>query len=141
MSFMYRQSLDSVAGVLLDSPNLDFGETVNYNASQRELPLLPFNVPPSLTMVAKFFTSLRIGVNWQSLDYVEKAEASLRSPVLIHHGTDDLTVPISESIALTEAQPELVRLIQVEGADHVGSYDEDPEKYTSEVLAFLAEVG
>ncbi len=141
MSFMYRQALDSVAGVLLDSPNLDFGETVEYNAAERELPILPFNVPPTLTAVAKFFTSLRIGVNWQSLDYVEKSVSSLRQPVLIHHGTADMTVPISESIELTEAKPDLVRLIQVEGADHVGSYDADPAKYTDEVLAFLDEVG
>ncbi len=141
MSFMYRQSLDSVAGVLLDSPNLDFGETVEHNAAQRELPILPFTVPPTLTAVAKFFTSLRIGVNWQSLDYVEKAASSLRQPVLIHHGTDDKTVPVSESIELTEVQPDLVRLIQVEGADHVGSYDADPAKYVDEVLAFLDEVG
>lgn len=141
MSFMYRQSLDSVTGVLLDSPNLDFGETVEHNAAQRELPILPFTVPPTLTAVAKFFTSLRIGVNWQSLDYVEKAASSLRQPVLIHHGTDDKTVPVSESIELTEVQPDLVRLIQVEGADHVGSYDADPAKYVDEVLAFLDEVG
>lgn len=141
MSFMYRQSLDSVAGVHLDSPNLDLGETVEHNAAQRELPILPINVPPTLTAVAKFFTSLRIGVNWQSLDYVEKATSSLRQPVLIHHGTDDTRVPVSESIELTEAKPDLVRLIQVQGADHVGSYDADPVKYVDEVLAFLDEVG
>ena len=39
MSFMYRQSIDTVGGVLLDSPNLDLSETVNYAASQRELPI------------------------------------------------------------------------------------------------------
>ncbi len=141
MSFMYRQNLDSVVGVHLDSPNLDFGETVNHNAAQRDLPLLPFPVPQSLTAVAKFFTSLRIGVNWQSLDYVEKSEGTLRRPVLIHHGTDDLTVPINTSIELADAQADLVQLIQVDGADHVGSYDADPTKYVNEVLAFLQEVG
>jgi uncharacterized protein len=141
MSFMYRQNLDSVVGVMLDSPNLDFGETVNYNASQRDLPLLPLPVPQTLTAVAKFFTSLRIGVNWQSLDYIEKSESTLRRPVLVHHGTGDLTVPVSESIELAETHPDLVRLIQVDGADHVGSYDADPAKYVDEVLAFLQEVG
>ncbi len=48
----------------MDSPNIDFGQTVDFNASQRKLPLVPFNVPPTLTAVAKFITSLRIGVNW-----------------------------------------------------------------------------
>ncbi|HEY6627595.1 MAG TPA: alpha/beta hydrolase [Acidimicrobiia bacterium] len=141
LSFMYHQSLDTVGGVLLDSPNIDLAETVDYRASQRELPILPFNVPTSLSTVAQFFTSLRIEFNWQSVDYVEKAADSLRQPVLVHHGTADLTVPISESIELQETQPDLVQLIQVEGADHVGSYDVDPQKYISEVLGFIQEVG
>ncbi|HET7846787.1 MAG TPA: alpha/beta hydrolase, partial [Acidimicrobiia bacterium] len=121
MSFMYRQSIDRVSGVLLDSPNLDLSETVDYAASQRELPLLPFNVPPTLSATAQFFTALRIDINWRSLDYVERSAVSLRQPVLVHHGTADLTVPISESIELAETKPDLVQLIQVEGADHVGS--------------------
>lgn len=141
LSFMYRHELDIVTGVLLDSPNINLSQTVDYRASQRELPLVPFHVPQSLSTVAQFFTSLRIGVNWKSLDYIEKSKDSLRQPVLIHHGTADLTVPIGESIEFAEVQPELVRLIQVEGADHVGSYDVDPQKYISEVLAFLQEVG
>jgi len=141
MSFMYRQSLDTVSGVMLDSPNLDLSETVDYAASQRELPLLPFNVPPTMSAVAQFFTALRIDINWKSLDYVDRSAVSLRQPVLIHHGTADLTVPVTESIELAEAQPDLVRLIQVEGADHVGSFDADPDKYLAEVLGFLQEVG
>jgi hypothetical protein len=140
LSFMYRQSLGTVGGVMLDSPNIDLSETVNFAASQRELPILPFNVPPTLSAVAQFFTALRINVNWRSLDYVERSEVSLRQPVLVHHGTADLTVPISESIELAETRPDLVQLIQVEGADHVGSYDVDPAKYIAEVLAFLQEV-
>jgi len=141
MSFMYRQSIDTVSGVLLDSPNLDLSETVDYAASQRELPLLPFNVPPTLSATAQFFTALRIDINWRSLDYVERSAVSLRQPVLVHHGTADLTVPISESIELAETKPDLVQLIQVEGADHVGSFDADPAKYIEEVLGFLEEVG
>jgi hypothetical protein len=141
MSFMYRHSLDTVSGVLLDSPNLDLSETVDYAASQRGLPLLPFNVPPTLSATAQFFTALRIDINWRSLDYVERSAVSLRQPVLIHHGTADLTVPVSESIELAETMPDLVRLIQVEGAEHVGSFDADPGKYIDEVLGFLQEVG
>ncbi|MDP9495181.1 MAG: alpha/beta hydrolase [Actinomycetota bacterium] len=141
LSYMYRQSLSTVSGVMLDSPNIDLSETVDFGASQRELPLLPFNVPESLSAVAQFFTSLRIGVNWKSVDYAERAAVSLRQPVLVHHGTADLTVPVSESVELAEAKPDLVQLILVEGAGHVGSYEVDPDKYIAEVLGFLQEVG
>ena len=141
MSFLSSQALDSVVGVLMDSPNLDFGEVVDFNAAQRELPLVAVPVPPTLTAVAKFFTSLRIDVNWKALDYVEKADLALKQPVLIHHGTEDLSVPMSVSLGLVEASPSLVRLIQVPGAGHVESYEVDLERYIAEVLSFLGQVG
>lgn len=141
MSFMFNRSLDSVSGALMDSPNIDMGETVDYAATQRELPLIPVTVPPTLSAMAKFITSLRIGVNWKAIDYVNKADLIIKRPVLIHHGTEDLKVPISVSIELAEARPDAVRLISVEGAGHVDSYDVDLERYLEEVLRFLDRVG
>ncbi|HEY5889106.1 MAG TPA: alpha/beta hydrolase [Acidimicrobiia bacterium] len=140
LGFMFREQRDRVVGAHFDSPNINFGETVNFNAAQRELPLLGLPLPASLAEVAKFITSLRIGVSWGSLDYVDTASTSLNAPVLVHHGTADMTVPISTSLDFADARPEFVRLIQVEGADHVGSYDVDPEKYVDEVLTFLQSV-
>lgn len=140
LGFMFREQRDRVIGAHFDSPNINFGETVNFNAAQRDLPIVGLGVPSSLAEVAKFMTSLRIGVSWGSLDYVDTARASLNAPVLVHHGTADMTVPISTSLDFADARPELVRLIQVEGADHVGSYDADPEKYVDEFLTFLQSV-
>lgn len=141
LAFSFRNNLDVVNGIVLDSPNLDFGDTVDYNAAQRDMPLLPMKVPPTVTWVAKFFTSLRIGVNWKSIDYVDNFESSLRVPVLIHHGAEDMSVPISQSVAAAEGAPDLVTLVQVPGADHVGSFEADPGAYVSDVLTFLDEVG
>lgn len=141
MSFMFNKSLDAVSGVLMDSPNIDFGTTVDYRAEQRDLPIVGLPVPPTVSWVAKFFTSLRIDVNWKSLDYVDKADLIIKQPVLIHHGTEDESVPLSISLELAEAKPDMVRLVQVEGAGHVDSYEADPEKYAEEVLSFLSRVG
>jgi len=141
MSFLSHRALDSVDGVLMDSPNLDMAAAVDLAASQRELPLLPITVPATLTEVAKFFTSMRIGVNWNTIDYVSDADVTIRQPVLVHHGTDDMTVPIEVSIAFEEQKPDLIDLIEVQGADHVESYTVEPEQYTESVLGFLAQVG
>lgn len=141
LAFMYRHQLDDVKGILMDSPNIDFSETVDHNASQRDMPIIPTKVWPTVTWTAKFVTSLRIGVNWQSIDYVEDASTKLRTPVLIHHGTEDSSSPVTQSIALAETAPDLVRLIQVPGAGHTGSYEAAPEDYLAEVLGFLQEVG
>lgn len=137
LGFMFREFQDRVIGAHFDAPNIDFGETVNHAASQRELPLIPVAVPESLSAVAKFMTSLRIGVSWDSLDYVETSATSLQTDVLVHHGTADLRVPIETSIDFVDAVPGSVHLIQVQGAGHIESYDADPEKYVDEVLNFL----
>ena len=137
LGFVFREVRDRVIGAHFDSPNIDFGETVSHNASQRELPLLPFNVPETVSAVAKFFTSLRIGISWQSLDYVETSETSLKIPVLVHHGTSDLSVPVESSVEFAELNPHLVQLIYVEGADHVGAFEAQGDEYVENVLAFL----
>lgn len=141
LAFVYRNNLDDVKGLLLDAPNIDFSATVDHGAAQRDFPLLPIKVPPTITWVAKFVTSLRIGVNWTSIDYVAKAQSSLRIPVLIHHTNDDDTVPVEESLELAETQPDLVRVVLSPGSEHHGSFDADPEKYLEDILGFLDEVG
>jgi pimeloyl-ACP methyl ester carboxylesterase len=141
MSFLSRQPQEIVIGMILDAPNVDFGRTVDYAASQRELPLIPLPVPVTLSAMAKFITSLRIGVNWKLIDYIDGAQETIRQPVLIHHGTADLSVPMETSLDLQATNPDLIRLIQVEGAGHIESYDVDRQGYIDSILAFLAELG
>ncbi len=141
MSYLSRQPRQIVAGMLMDAPNVDFGRTVDYAASQRDLPLLPLPVPPTLSATAKFLTSLRIGINWKLLDYIADADETIRQPVLIHHGTADLRVPLDTSLDLVATNPDLIQLRTVEGAGHIESYDVDRQGYVDSVLAFLAELG
>ncbi len=141
MSFLSRQPREIVGGMLMDAPNVDFGRTVDYLAGQRDLPVVGLPVPITVSTTAKFITSLRIGVNWKLLDYIADADETIRQPVLIHHGTADLRVPIETSLDLQATNPDLIRLIQVEGAGHIESYDVDRQSYVDSVLAFLAELG
>ena len=73
----------------------------------------------------------------QTLDYIEKAERSLRVPVLAIHGTEDESVSIEQSMALEEANPELIDLLAIEGAGHVESFETDFDAYVAAVLEFL----
>lgn len=141
LSYAFRHDFDEIAGLVTDSANIDIGATVDYRGSLEELPVLPLPVPPTMTWVAKFLTSLRIDINWKSLDYIDKATRSLRVPVLAIHGTADESIPPAQSIDLAEAQPDLVELYLVEGAGHVQSFDVDYDGYLSRLLAFLGEVG
>lgn len=140
LSFVYKNNLDVIQGLVLDAPNIDMSDTIDQWASKREIPGVPIFVPASVTWLAKFITSLRIDINWQTLDYVERADTSLRRPVLVHHGAEDQRVLVTQSISFAEAAPDQVRLIQVPGAGHFGSYEADPGKYVEEVLSFLRQV-
>lgn len=139
LSYVYRNNLDEIAGVVTDSANIDMGATIDYRATQESLPLIPIAPPVTMTWVAKFLASLRIDINWGSLDYIEKSERSLRVPVLAIHGTDDDSIPIEQSIGLAETQPDLVDLYPVEGAGHVESFDVDYDGYLARLLEFLEE--
>lgn len=141
LSFAYRHNFDEIAGIILDSGNIDMGATVDHKGSQNKLPLIPVSVPRTVTWVAKFLTSLRININWKSIDYIDSASRSLRVPLLAIHGADDESIPIDQSIALADAQPDLVELYTVEGAGHLDSFNADFDGYVSHVLAFLDEAG
>jgi uncharacterized protein len=140
LSYVFRHNFDDIAGVITDSANIDLGSTIDFRGSQENLPVIPIAVPPTMAWVAKFFTSLRIDVNWKSLDYIEKADRSLRVPVLAIHGSDDGSTSVEQSIALEETNPELVDLLVVEGAGHLESFEVDFETYLAAVLEFLDEV-
>jgi pimeloyl-ACP methyl ester carboxylesterase len=106
LSFLEKSRLsDRVAGVVLDSPNIDFGATVAYNASQRKLPLVWLKITSSLTWVGKAIASIRFGVHWHDIAYASRAE-SLQAPVLVIHGTEDPAVPVTTSRQFAAARPD-----------------------------------
>ena len=59
-------------------------------------------------------------------------------PILLFHGTEDSTVPISSSDAFARALPELVTYHRVARAGHVESWNVAPARYQRRVQAFLA---
>lgn len=124
-----------VAGVVLDSPMLDFGETVSYGAEQEPLPVLG-HVPAPLTWTAKQLSALRYGVDWSATDYLDDP-GWLTVPALVIHGAADSTVPLRTSERLAASRPDLVTLEVVPHAEHVESWNVDPAAYDAEVARFL----
>lgn len=80
-----------------------------------------------------------MNVNWDNIDYLQRTIRFVL-PILVFRGEDDLTVPIAESEQLASARPDLVTMIKVPGAGHVGSWNADPIAYQERVLDFVAEI-
>ncbi len=131
MKFLYESSLAvRVAGVVMDSPVLDFEETVNWGVRDR---FIPWPVKDFGMQIAAW----RFDMDWDALDYLRSA-ADLSTPILLFHGDDDPKVPVSTSDRLALARPDLVTYVLTPGAGHVRSWNVDPASYEVAVREFLA---
>ena len=125
---------DQVQSVVLDSPMLNLRDTVAYGARDARVPPgLP--LPSTVTWSAEELASLRYDVDWGAADYTSDPDW-VRGPVLVVHGTRDGTVPIATSEELAHVAGE-VTLEEVRGADHVESWNVDPDAYDRVVTGFL----
>jgi hypothetical protein len=125
-----------VSGLVLDSPLLSFERAVDLGASERDLPLVGWRLPAALTWSAKRLASLRYGVDWHALDYLDDLRW-VRVPTLLVHGTADGTVPFGGSERLAEKVAAKVSFQPVPGVDHVQAWNHDPARYEDEERRFL----
>ena len=137
VSFLYNSEVaDRARGVILDSPALDLEEGIDFNAAQERVFGVP--LPGPLTWLAKSLTTLRFGIDFSSMNHLDRAaELSPSTPILLFHGSDDSSVPISLSDKLAEARPDIVEYHVFAEATHVGSWNLDTERYESVVHGFL----
>jgi hypothetical protein len=132
-NFLYESDLSEVVrGAILDAPMLEFGATVDLGAANR-------GYPGIVSGLAKAFAGFRFDIDWDATNYLDRAD-ELRAPILLFHGDQDTTVPISTSDRLKEMRPDLVEYVTVEGAVHVGAWNKDREVYEAAVSRFLGRV-
>ncbi len=138
MAFLERSPhADDVNAVVFDSPNIDMGSTVRLEASRRTLPGTPVPVPGSLTAVAMLISDWRWNVDWDGIDYVDRASENLTAPTLVFHGLDDDRVPVEVSRRLAAEVADRVELVEVPEAGHVSSWNIDPAAYREILGGFL----
>ncbi|MGH3665480.1 MAG: alpha/beta hydrolase family protein [Egibacteraceae bacterium] len=122
---------DDVAAVIWDAPLLDWGPVLRLAADDR-------GVPRWVVPVGMFVSGLRARLAYDDLDQVANAD-EFDVPILLFHGTDDTTVPASQSRGLAAARPDLVTYIEVADADHVRAWNAAPRRYERAVRRFLGE--
>lgn len=128
----------SIAGLVLDSPVLDWTEVIKANCIRSGLPAAAGSLAiPWLTLrpLARM-VGLPERIPLRSFDWTVRAE-ELTAPTLILHGTNDNSVPIQLSQALRDSRPGLVTL-EVFEAGHTLSWNSDPDRWQSAVIAWLA---
>ena len=135
LSFLYHSAVaDRVSAVVLDSPALDFEALIDHGATRQ----IPGGEPlrSALTDLAMFVAAHRFGIDYRTMDHLERVDA-LSVPALLFHGSEDTRVPVWLSDRLAETRPDIVRYVSFDGAIHVGSWNHDRERYEQAVRGFL----
>lgn len=120
----------AVAAVALDSPALDFPEILRSFAQAAGLPLsAPVTGAALALMAASGPLDKREAVT--TADFV-----AFEGPLFVAHGTGDRVVPVRVSDALIGSRRDATLHLRT-GADHLGSFAEDPETYRAAFASFL----
>ena len=132
-------ALGPVTGIVLESPVVDWVDTLEYQATLLRLPD-PIT-RGALRLIESTWSGPITGqgaaIDLRSMDFVARA-ADLSLPMLILHSDDDGFVPATASRALAEARGDIVTFVPFQVALHTKLWNYDPEKWTSAIQAWLA---
>jgi alpha-beta hydrolase superfamily lysophospholipase len=128
---------DAIAGLILESPVVDWRTVLDYQARQ-------FHIPTPVTGLAKEALQSEWGaaltrtppISLDRLDIVARAD-ELRHPILVLHSDDDGFVPSDASHRLAEARPDLVELQTFAVARHTKLWNYDQNRWTADIRAWL----
>lgn len=129
---------NAVTGLVLDAPALSLADMVSY--ATRDMLPGGYAVPTSVVWTAERLATMRYGIDWGAINYVEDT-SWVTAPTLILHGTADPSVPIELSRRLRDAKPDLVQLEEFPGALHAESWNFDTHRYDTLVTTFLDKIG
>jgi alpha-beta hydrolase superfamily lysophospholipase len=133
---------DAIAGLILESPVVDWRTVLNYQARAERVPgaVSRLAMEALQTEWASPLTRAGSAIRLDQLDVVARAP-ELRHPILILHSDDDGFVPSDASHALVAARPDLVEMQVFEVARHTKLWNYDQQRWSSSIGAWLTAQG
>ncbi|NNC10635.1 alpha/beta fold hydrolase [Planctomonas sp. JC2975] len=132
---------DSIRGLVLDSPVIDWVETLDFQADEMRLPR-PVTEGALLLLDSAWATSL-VGqdapIGLAGLDFTLRAH-ELSVPVLLMHSDDDGYVPAGGSHRLAHLRPDIVTFVPFAQAKHTKLWNYDPVRWTNAIADWLDEL-
>lgn len=127
-----------IAGLVLESPVVDWRIVLGYQARQMKLPaaVTGLAIGALQTEWATPMTGAGAAIPFDRLDAVSRA-AELRHPILILHSDDDGFVPSDASHDLVLARPDLVEMQVFETARHTKLWNYDQERWSRSIREWL----
>jgi alpha-beta hydrolase superfamily lysophospholipase len=133
---------DAIAGLILESPVVDWRTVLNYQARAERVPgaVSRLAMEALQNEWAAPLTRAGSAIRLDQLDVVARAP-ELRHPILILHSDDDGFVPSDASHGLLAARPDLVEMQVFEVARHTKLWNYDQERWSSSIGAWLTAQG
>ncbi len=121
-----------VRAVVADSPFATHAGVVSHNITR----IIRINGRP-IAALADYFLARIAGYRHRDVEPVREVAALAPRPLLIIHGSDDQTIPVSHAQEVYQAAGEPKELWIGEGADHCGTYFLNRRIYTRRVIDFF----
>ena len=132
---------DRVAGVVLESPVVDWVRVLRFQAAESGLPAPVRDL--ALAMLASHRVAPWVGldepIDFDRLDIVARS-AKLRTPILVLHSRDDGFVPSDGSVALAAARPDVVRLELFSVARHTKLWNYDAPRWERAIRSWIRDI-
>ncbi len=131
-----------IRAVALDSPVVDWVDTLNYQGDARRLPRPVKRGAIGIlgSRWSRLLTGLSVPVDFARLNVLERAQ-ELRVPILLLHSDDDGFVPSSGSRELAAARPDLVTFVPFETARHTKLWNYDRDRWNGAIAEWLHSLG
>ena len=135
-----RSSLEYlVTGVVLDSPVVDWVTALNFQGKINRLPV-PLR-SAVLTVISAPWSRRITGqaepINLRRLNFVARA-SELATPILVLHSDDDGYIPVTASLALAKARPDIVTFEEFHTARHTRLWNYDSYRWNTAISRWLA---
>ncbi|WP_026378317.1 alpha/beta hydrolase family protein [Agromyces italicus] len=126
-----------VAGLVLESPVLDWESTIKANCRRSGLPAWTgaLAVPWLDNRYLSRILGLDVPVGLRRFDWITRAD-ELAVPTLLLHGSADTSAPMGLAERLHELRPDLVRL-EIFDANHSMTWNADSERWRASVGTML----
>jgi len=133
---------DLIAGLVLESPVVDWRRVLTYQARLAKVPVPVANL--AIRALGRGWTGPLTGADtaipFDRLDLLARA-GELEPPTLILHSDDDDFVPADGSVGLGDARPDLVEVHRFETARHTKLWNYDPERWARIITDWLERQG
>jgi uncharacterized protein len=129
---------DILKGIILESPVVNWADTINYQTDASHAPRLVSAAARHLIGApwARRFTGQSTSIDMERLDFVARAD-ELTLPILLLHSADDGYVPPFASRALALARPDIVTFDEFTVARHAKLWNYDADRFNEDIGGWL----